>query len=152
MRTIEEIKRRLADLETGFEVEVKAPNGPCVITERALNLERIGSWIGAIKWTLNKDVDSPAVVHERPQGDDDIRVKPYPRGVVDLFWGDGLVRVIDEVVTARGDELSNPEAMKGVLLAWARAAAFEYLRHGQEIPLDDFLSGDRGLKVPEERE
>lgn len=79
----------------------------------------------------------------------DIQVKPYPKGVIDLFWGDGLKKLIKDVVTARGDEISNPKKTKEVLLTWARAAAFEYLRHGPEIPLDDFLniaSGKRRAK------
>jgi len=54
MKTREEIRARMADCEAQAEAENKAGHAP---SERALNLERLWSWAGALKWTLGDEAE-----------------------------------------------------------------------------------------------
>ena len=52
MKTPEEIRARLADFEARFEA--KAKPGRDVRGDRALELEMLGSWAGALRWVLGE--------------------------------------------------------------------------------------------------
>jgi hypothetical protein len=54
MKTSEEIRARLADCEAQAEAENRAGHAP---EDRALNLERLWSWAGALKWVLSEEVE-----------------------------------------------------------------------------------------------
>jgi hypothetical protein len=59
MKTQEEVRARLAAEEAKFEAEVYATSGCLNPTDktRAMNLERLGSWAGALRWVLNEEAE-----------------------------------------------------------------------------------------------
>jgi len=61
MKTAKQVRARLADFETRFEARAKA--GPGRTTsgknsrgDKALELEMLGSWAGALRWVLGEEV------------------------------------------------------------------------------------------------
>lgn len=54
MKTSEEIRARLYDMETQAEAENRAGHAP---KDRALNLERLWSWAGALRWALGEEAE-----------------------------------------------------------------------------------------------
>jgi hypothetical protein len=59
MKTETEIRKRLEEFKARWDAEVKANSG-CLNpadTQRALNLEMLGSWMGALKWTLGEGTE-----------------------------------------------------------------------------------------------
>jgi hypothetical protein len=56
MKTSKEVRARLADFEARFKAKVKAiPDCRDVRVERALELEMLGSWAGALRWVLGEE-------------------------------------------------------------------------------------------------
>ena len=60
MKTPEEIRARLADFETRFEARAKAGSGRTTSGknsrgDKALELEGLGSWAGALRWVLGEE-------------------------------------------------------------------------------------------------
>jgi len=53
MKTLEEIRARMYDMEAKAEAENRAGHAP---GDRALNLERLWSWAGALRWVLGEEV------------------------------------------------------------------------------------------------
>ena len=54
MKTSEEVRARMADCETQAEAENRAGHAP---GDRALNLERLYSWAGALRWALGEEAE-----------------------------------------------------------------------------------------------
>jgi len=54
MKTLEEIRARMYDMEAKAEAENRAGHAP---GDRALNLERLWSWAGALRWVLGEGVE-----------------------------------------------------------------------------------------------
>jgi len=54
MKTREEIRTRMYDMEAKAEHENRTGQDP---GDRALNLERLWSWAGALRWVLGEEVE-----------------------------------------------------------------------------------------------
>ena len=61
MKTAKQVRARLAEFEDRFEARLekkaKVRPGRDVQGDRALELEMLGSWIGALKWILGEGVE-----------------------------------------------------------------------------------------------
>jgi hypothetical protein len=54
VKTPEEIRARMYDMEAKAEAENRAGHAP---RDRALNLERLWSWAGALRWALGEEAE-----------------------------------------------------------------------------------------------
>ena len=71
MRTVEEVRVRLADFEARAEAETKAAHGPgSRLEDHVLTLELLWSWVGALAWVLGGGVDAPTTAHPGPDGEE----------------------------------------------------------------------------------
>jgi len=56
MKTETEIRKRMADFKLRFDAEYEAAHAPGVKYEdHKLNLEMLGSWLGALLWVLGEE-------------------------------------------------------------------------------------------------